>query len=245
MELAVFSWSDIFSLAFLSSLLMIVFIDLVLAGDNAVVIALAARRLPKEQQKKVILLGTGGAIIIRILATLVVVQLLEISFLKLVGGLLLLWIAYKLLVAEEEHHIEAKNSIWAAVGTIVIADASMGIDNVIAVAGAADHNMLLVVLGLLISIPVIVWGSTLFIKWIERWPWIVYLGAGVLAFTAAKMITGEKAYYDFFHDNPVLKWALTVVIILLVITAGKLTNDWKAKKSIEKQSNQEKPAVDA
>jgi len=236
---------EILSWAFVSSLLLIIFIDIILAGDNAVVIAMAARRLPKEQQKKVILLGTAGAIIIRILATLVVVWLLEIPFLKLAGGLLLLWIAYKLLIDDEDHNIEAKNSLWAAVGTIIIADASMGIDNVVAVAGAANNNMLLVVLGLIISIPIIVWGSTLIIKWIERWPWIIYIGAGVLAFAAANMITSEKVYASFFAENMYAKWIMTSVIILLVVFAGKWTNDLKSKRRSLQGTNAEKPAIDA
>ncbi|MCE3023197.1 YjbE family putative metal transport protein, partial [Staphylococcus pasteuri] len=131
------------------------------------------------QQKKVIIWGTVGAIFIRILATLVVVWLLNIPGLLLLGGLLLIWIAYKLLVKEKNHDdIKAEKSLWNAVRTIIIADAAMGLDNVLAVAGAAHGSFLLVVLGLLISVPVVVWGSTLIISWIERFPSLIYIGAG-------------------------------------------------------------------
>ncbi|ERI08809.1 TerC family protein [Aneurinibacillus aneurinilyticus] len=213
---------ELFSAEFFSALLAILVIDLVLAGDNAIVIGLAARRLPKEQQKKVIIWGTVGAIFIRILATLVVVWLLNIPGLLLLGGLLLIWIAYKLLVKEKNHDdIKAEKSLWNAVRTIIIADAAMGLDNVLAVAGAAHGSFLLVVLGLLISVPVVVWGSTLIISWIERFPSLIYIGAGVLVWTAAKMIVDEPFIADYFDVNPVLKWSFTIVLIAGVLLAGR------------------------
>jgi len=188
-----------FSTEFFSALLVIIIIDLVLAGDNAIVIGLAARKLNVEQQKKAIILGTLGAIVIRILSTLAVVWLLKIPGLLLLGGLLLIHIAYKLIRKEEKHEKtrESKN-LWQAVKTIIIADAVMGIDNVIAIAGAAHGSFLLVVLGLLISVPIIIWGSTLFIKWSEKFPFIIYLGAGVLAWTGIKMILEEQLLLSFF-----------------------------------------------
>lgn len=213
---------EFFSAEFFTALLSIIFIDLVLAGDNAIVIGMAARNLDKSNQKKVILWGTVGAIIIRALATLVVVVLLKIPGLLLGGGLLLLWIAYKLLTENKDHHkITAKDSLWAVVRTIIIADAVMGLDNVIAVAGAAHGEFLLVVLGLIVSIPIVVWGSTLFIKWIGKYPWIIYIGSGVLAFTAGKMITEEKFLMPFFEENPLVKWGLITLLIGFVVGAGK------------------------
>lgn len=200
---------DFFSPEFWSALLAIIIIDLVLAGDNAIVIGLAARNLPKEQQKKVIFWGTIGAIAIRSLLTLVVVWLLKIPGLLLVGGLLLLWIAYKLLVEEKEHeNMKAEASLWAAVKTIIIADTVMGLDNVLAVAGSSHGSFSLVLLGLLISVPIVIWGSTLILRWVERYPVIIYVGAGVLAWTASKMVTDEPLVAGFFQANPLLKcWA--------------------------------------
>ncbi|WP_309123418.1 TerC family protein [Paenibacillus sp.] len=215
---------DIMSPDFWAALITIIFIDLVLAGDNAIVIGMAARKLSPEQQKKAIFWGTFGAVAIRIVATVLVVELLKIPGLQLVGGLLLVWIAYKLLVSDEGHKdVKAKDSLWAAVQTIVIADAAMGLDNVIAVAGAAHGDMILVVIGLLVSVPIVVWGSTLFIKIVNRFPPIVYIGSGVLAFTAAKMITHEPFLHDWFA-NPAVYWAFLVVVILGVLAAGKLRN---------------------
>lgn len=210
-------------------LLNIIVIDLVLAGDNAIVIALAARNLPQDKQKKAVIWGTAGAIIIRILATLLVVQLLDLPWLHLLGGLLLLWIAYKLLLPEKKHDdVKAGTTLWQAIRTIIIADAAMGVDNVIAVAGAAEGHMILVIIGLIISVPVVVWGSTLFIKLVNRFNWILYIGGGVLAFTAAKMIANETANVvnlkDYFADKPVQYWLFIVLIIAIVLIAGYFSN---------------------
>lgn len=213
---------DLFSPEFWSALISIIIIDLVLAGDNAILIGLAARNVPKHQQKKVVIWGTFGAIAIRAVATLAVVWLLKIPGLLLVGGILLLWIAYKLLVEEKNHDIDTGDSFWAAIKTIIVADALMGLDNVLAVAGAAHGSFLLVIIGLLISIPIVVWGSTLIIKWIERFPVIITIGSAIIAFTAAKMIVDEKFLKGFFEENPVLKWGLTIVLVAGVILAGYL-----------------------
>ncbi|NDI33697.1 TerC family protein [Chengkuizengella sediminis] len=221
---------DFFTLEFLSALITIIFIDLVLAGDNAIVIGLAARNLPQNQQKKVVILGTIGAVGIRIVATVFVVWLLKVPWLLLAGGLLLIWIAYKLLVEDGDHDVNAAKSLWAAVWTIVVADASMGFDNVIAVAGAAEGEFILVILGLIISVPIIVWGSTLFIKVIDRYPVIIYFGSGILAYTAAKMITDEPKLVHFFENNASLKWTLVAVIVIGVVAIGKLVNVSKEKK---------------
>ncbi|SDC21215.1 integral membrane protein, YjbE family [Paenibacillus sp. UNCCL117] len=213
---------DWLSATFLLALLNIILIDLVLAGDNAIVIALAARNLPKEQQKGAILWGTVGAVVIRIVATLAVVWLLKLPALLLIGGLVLIWIAYKLLVDNKEHDISAKPKLADAIRTIIIADAAMGFDNVIAVAGASHGSFLLVVLGLIISVPIMVWGSTLFIKLVDRFPIIIWLGSAVLAYTAAKMITEDRFVADYFHANPVVKWMIVGVVVVGVLALGYL-----------------------
>ncbi|MFC0189727.1 TerC family protein [Fictibacillus aquaticus] len=220
---------ELFSAEFFSALLAIVVIDLVLAGDNAIVIGLAARNLPKDQQKKVILWGTVGAIAIRAAATLAVVWLLDIPGLLLAGGIVLVYIAYKLLVEEKEHDIQAKDNIFAAIRTIIIADAAMGLDNVIAVGGAAHGNFLLVVIGLLISVPIVVWGSTLFLKLMDKYPWIITVGSAILAWTAAKMIVDDQFTKAYF-DNPILKYGFEILIIVAVLAAGRLK-----KNSLKKQ----------
>jgi YjbE family integral membrane protein len=226
----VFGW-DIMSLDFWSILLTIVFIDLLLAGDNAIVIGLAARNLSNDLQKRAVLWGTAGAVLIRIVATMLVVSLLKIPFLLAIGGLLLIWISYKLLVQGESHgDIKAGSTLWGAIQTIVIADAAMGLDNVIAVAGAAHGDYFLVVLGLIISIPIVVWGSTLFIKIIEKYSWIIYIGSGVLAYTAAKMITHEGKFENFFSSNLLFTWIFIATMVVLVIVAGVWTNAIRARK---------------
>ncbi|MEP7295704.1 MAG: TerC family protein [Burkholderiales bacterium] len=213
---------ELFSTAWLSALLAIVLIDLVLAGDNAIVIALAARRLPAHLQTRAIIWGSVGAIVVRSVMTLGVVWLLKIPGLMLVGGLGLVWIAYKLLVPDEggAEHGAGATTFWGAMKTIVIADALMGVDNVLGVAGAAKGSMELVVIGLLISVPIVVWGSTLVLKLVERFPVITYLGAGVLAYTAAHMIVGEPLLKSQFDESLVGRIAVHGVLIAGVLVAG-------------------------
>jgi YjbE family integral membrane protein len=209
-----------FSPEWFAALLSIILIDLVLAGDNAVVIGMAARNIPANQQKKVILLGTVGAVIIRAAATLVVVWLLQLPGLLLVGGLALIWISYKLLVEESGHEVKAAATMWGAVRTIIIADAAMGLDNVLAVGGAADGHAGLVIIGLTISIPIVVWGSTIVMRLMNKYPVIVYIGAGILAFTASKMITGEEFLHVVF-GNVFVKWAFVAIVTVGVIYLGR------------------------
>ncbi|MGO4303884.1 TerC family protein [Cupriavidus sp. RAF12] len=218
-------FTDLFTMQFLTALLAIVVIDLVLAGDNAIVIALAARSLPQHLQKKAIIWGTVGAVVVRSAMTVGVVWLLKIPGLLLIGGVALVWIAYKLLAAEEDgdEHGAGASTLVGAMKTIIIADAVMGVDNVLAVAGAAHGSFLLVVLGLLISIPIVVWGSSLVLKLMGRFPVIIYLGAGVLAFTAVKMIVSEPLVKEFFASQPVIYWGLYVLIVGGVLGAGYLT----------------------
>ncbi|NNU84133.1 TerC family protein [Geobacillus sp. BMUD] len=229
---------DLLSAEFWTALLSIVIIDLLLAGDNAIVIGLAARNLPKHQQKKAVVWGTVGAVVIRALATIFVVWLLKIPGLLLVGGVLLVWIAYKLLIEGKSHDdVEAGGSLWEAIRTIIIADALMGLDNVLAVAGAAHGSFFLVVLGLLISVPIMVWGSTLILKWIERFPIIITIGAGVLAWTAAKMIVDEPFLKAYFA-NPVVKYGFELLVVVVVIAAGEMRKRKSAKEPQPKAANE-------
>lgn len=194
---------ELFSTPWWSALLAIILIDLVLAGDNAIVIALAARNLPPHLQKKAIAWGTVGAIVVRSVMTVGVVWLLKIPGLMLVGGLGLLWIAYKLLADQDgkEHDGPLVSTFWGAMKTIVVADALMGVDNVLGVAGAAHGSFDLVIIGLLVSVPIVVFGSTMVLKLVERFPSIISIGAAVLAFTAAKMIVSEPLL-DSIYGGP-------------------------------------------
>jgi YjbE family integral membrane protein len=200
---------------FLSALLAIVVIDLVLAGDNAIVIALAARNLPKMLQRRAIVWGTVGAVVVRTTLTVAVLWLLQIPGLMLAGGILLLWIAYRLLTGDDsrQHDVAPAIGFWAAMRTIVIADAVMGLDNVLAVAGAAHGSIVLVVIGLLISIPIVVWGSTLILHWIERLPALLYVGGAVLAWTAVKMILGEPLVEENFNLRPAATFLLYAGVV--------------------------------
>jgi YjbE family integral membrane protein len=207
-----------------TALLAIILIDLVLAGDNAIVIALAARNLPTHLQKKAILWGTVGAIVVRSAMTIGVVWLLKIPGLMLVGGLGLVWIAYKLLAdqGQSNHHGPVASTFWGAMKTIVVADALMGIDNVLGVAGAAHGEMDLVIIGLLVSVPIVVFGSTLVLKLVERFPLVIQAGAAVLAFTAAKMIVDEPLL-DGVFEYSAARWLTYAVAVAGVLAAGWYT----------------------
>lgn len=223
---------EFLSASWWSALLAIVLIDLVLAGDNAIVIALAARNLPAHLQKKAIAWGTFGAIAVRSLMTLGVVWLLQIPGLMLVGGLGLLWIAYKLLAdtGADEAHGPVATTFWGAMKTIIVADALMGVDNVLGVAGAAHGSWDLVVLGLLLSVPIVVFGSTVVLRLVQRFPVIISLGAAVLAFTAAKMIVGEP-WLDAMFDAPADAWRRWLVYALAV--AGVLLLGHRAQRRVQ------------
>jgi YjbE family integral membrane protein len=213
---------EFLSTAWWSALLAIILIDLVLAGDNAIVIALAARNLPQHLQKKAILWGTVGAIVVRSAMTVGVVWLLKFPGLMLVGGLGLLWIAYRL-IAEDgggDEHGPVASTFWGAMKTIVIADALMGVDNVLGVAGAAHGAMDLVIIGLLISVPIVVFGSTVVLRLVERFPIIIQLGAAVRAFTAAKMIISEPLLDTVFDPNALARWSTYAVCVAGVLGAG-------------------------
>jgi YjbE family integral membrane protein len=201
---------------FWTALAAIVVIDLVLAGDNAIVIALAARNLPKSLQRRAIIWGTVGAVAVRASLTVAVLWLLEVPGLMGAGGVLLAWIAYRLLAGDgdsKDHDVAPAMGFWSAMRTIVIADAVMGLDNVLAVAGAAHGSVLLVVMGLVISIPIVVGGSTLILHWIERFPSILYIGGAVLAWTSAKMLADEPLISGWFDGHPALKAMLYAGVI--------------------------------
>ena len=221
---------------FLSALVAIIIIDLVLAGDNAIVIALAARNVPRNLQKQAIIWGGIGAIVVRTSMTLIVVWLLKIPGLLLVGGALLVWIAYRLLLPEEAEgdaaRIRAASGFWGAIRTIVVADTVMGLDNVLAVAGAAHGSFLLVALGLLISIPIVIWGSTLLLQFVERYPAFVYVGAGVLAWTAAKMVASEPLLRDSLAAYKLTVPVMYAVTVFGVLWAGFVKNHHKLESRI-------------
>jgi YjbE family integral membrane protein len=219
---------ELFSPGFISALSAIVLIDLVLAGDNALVIGLVARNLPKSQQRQVILWGALGAIVVRALMTIGVVWLLKIPGFLLVGGLALIWIARKLLVAPPEEEVASETvavkSLFDAVRTIVIADTVMGVDNVLAIGGVARDDVLLIVLGLAISVPIIVWGSRLVILLVELYPAVILLGSGVLAWTAFKMIGQEAVVRGITEKHP------PIVLAIGIATAAISLGPWLRDK---------------
>jgi YjbE family integral membrane protein len=223
---------EFFSAPWWSALLAIILIDLVLAGDNAIVIALAARSLPVHLRNKAIVWGTVGAVVVRSVMTIGVVWLLKIPGLMLIGGLGLLWVACKLLFSQEtdEHQGPVASTFWGAMKTIVVADALMGVDNVLGVAGAAHGAFDLVIVGLLVSIPIVVLGSSVVLKLVDRFPVITQLGAAVLAFTAAKMIVNEPLL-DAVFDPPELlntaaRWLTYAAAVTGVIGVGR----WAARR---------------
>lgn len=235
----------IFHAAFWVALGQIIVIDILLGGDNAVVIALACRKLPPKQRTKGIIYGTAGAIVLRVILIVFAMVLLEVPFLKLVGAILLVWIGVKLLAPEEEGHenIEGSDKLLAAIKTVIVADLVMSLDNVIAIAAAAqtahqDHEVLLVTLGLLISIPIIVGGSQLVIKLMERFPIVIVLGGMLLGWIAGGMLVTDPAFiasdkwlwmpkFGEFNDRgaavvqPLLFYGAHVAGAVLVLVLGK------------------------
>lgn len=206
----------------------IIMIDILLGGDNAVVIALACRKLPDSQRTKGIVLGTLGAIVLRVILIFFALTLLQVPFLKLIGGGLLVWIGVKLLAPGDESHADVKDSdqLWSAVKTVIVADLVMSVDNVIAIAGAAenaggDHRMALVIFGLLVSIPIIVAGSQLVIKLMDRFPSIITVGAMLLGWIAGTMAISDPVLTPHLATTDVLKYACGVAGALIVLVIGK------------------------
>lgn len=210
--------------SFFSSLFAIFFINLILSGDNAVVIAIVAHRLPETVRARAIRFGAAGAVVVRILMTLVAIWLLHFPGLMLAGGLMLAWIAYKLLDQHsDEGEVQTVNpgtGFWGAMKTIIVADAIMGIDNVLAIAGVAQGSMLLVIIGLVIGIPIVVWGSTMILRLVERYAVINYLGAAILAWTAANLISEERLLKAYLPGHHATIWALRLGLIGIVLGAG-------------------------
>lgn len=220
---------EILSMQFFMALGSIILLDILLGGDNAVVIAMAANKLPGNLRRKAILIGTGGAVVIRLVMTLIAVWLLTIPFLQALGGLILLPIAVKLLVpAEQEENVTASDSLMGAIKTIIIADAAMGVDNVLAIAGASHGSFLLVACGFLISIPIIVGGSTIIGKLMVRFPVILYAGAGLLGWTAGSMIGHDKILGTLMQQMAGTWAPMTLQIVLAagVIAIGL----WMSRK---------------
>ncbi|MDO8262167.1 MAG: TerC family protein [Gallionella sp.] len=205
----------------------IIMIDILLGGDNAVVIALACRQLPKQLRLKGILWGTAGAIVLRVILIAFALTLLAVPYLKLVGAALLLWIGVKLLVPEEEGHsnIQGSDKLWAAVKTVIIADLVMSIDNVIAIAGVAtsaggQHQLPLVIFGLLVSIPIIIWGSQLVLKLMDRFPIIITVGGMLLGWIAGTMAHTDPAVVDLLPQTKVWSYGLGIAGALAVFLVG-------------------------
>ncbi len=218
----------------------IIMIDILLGGDNAVVIAMACRNLPANLRTKGILWGTAGAIGLRVLLITVAVLVLDLPFLKFVGGLLLIWIGAKLLLPEEDHsEVEASAQLWNAVKTIIIADFVMSLDNVIAIAGAAqqapgEHQMMLVIFGLLVAVPFIVFGSQIILKFIERFPVIIYFGAGLLGWIAGSMMVTDAFFQTRWPElSFTLHYPLSAGCAILVVALGHF---WG--KALEKKAKQ-------
>ncbi|MDO8463988.1 MAG: TerC family protein [Gallionella sp.] len=208
-------WVDVFK---------IIVIDLLLSGDNAVVIALACRNLPPHQRRKGILYGVGGAIGLRILLTFFAVTLLSLPYLKLVGALLLLWIGIKLILPEEEHsadNIKADTRLIGAIKTIIVADFVMSLDNVLGVAAAAKGNVWLLVFGLLVSIPMIAWSSQMVLKLIDRFPFIIYAGGALLGYVAGEMLVSEALFAALVETRHYLHWLVPVFCAVLVLVIGR------------------------
>ena len=212
-------------------LLKIVWINIILSGDNAVVIALAARSLPPEQQKKAVLFGSGAAVVLRIALTVVAVQLLAMPYLQIVGGLLLLWIGTQLLSEDGEGEGEEKQytSLLSAVRTILVADLVMSLDNVIAVAAAAKGSTLLLILGLAISIPLVIFGSTLMIRLMERFPIVVTFGAGLIGWVGGETIVSDNVMAPQLTQMHWLHTAGPITGAALVLLIGR----WMQKQSSE------------
>jgi len=206
-------------------LVKIIWINIILSGDNAVVIAMAARSLPARQQRMAVFWGSSAAVVLRIMLTVVAAKLMALPYLQIVGGLLLFWIGTQLL-AEEDDGAEAKTKshgpLMAAVRTILLADLVMSLDNVIAVAAAAQGSTPLLILGLAISIPLVIFGSTLMIKLMERFPIIVVLGAGLIGWVAGETIISDAALHDIAGESAWLHYGAAAAGALLVVALGRL-----------------------
>jgi YjbE family integral membrane protein len=231
---------DLVSQAFWIGLLKIIGVNVILSGDNAVVIALAARSLPPQQQKKAVFWGAGAAVILRIVLTIFAAVLLALPWLKIVGSLLLFWIGVKLLIPEDgDDDVKASDQLFAAIKTILIADLVMSLDNVIAVAAAAGGHMGLLIIGLAISIPLVIFGATLLIKLMERFPVIITLGAGLIGWVAGEMLVADGALKGWFTgmgveyrgEQPYVGgWSLEIIAAVIGFAIVVLVGKWLAAR---------------
>jgi YjbE family integral membrane protein len=240
--------AEVQTVTFWTGLLTIIWVNIILSGDNAVVIALAARSLPENQQKKAVAWGAGAAVIMRIILTIVAVELLKWPYLKIIGGLLLFWIAISLLVPDDgDENVNSSDNLFQAIKTILIADLVMSLDNVIGVAAAAKGSMLLLVLGLLISIPLVIFGATILMKLMERFPAIITAGAGILGWVAGEMLVTDPALVDWINvhmpwmhlHTPLgdLSWAQIVGVVIVIVVGKWLSarKEGSEEKTIEIQ----------
>ena len=218
-----------FSWEFIAALLSIVLIDLILAGDNAVIIAMAVRSLPRKQRQKGILIGSGAAVLLRVVLTFFAAQLLQTPYVKFIGGLFILWIAVKLFIEGnpgEEVHREAK-TIWQAMWVIVVADITMSVDNVLAVAGASKGNLFLLIFGLGLSIPFVVFTSSLLSMLMDKYPYIIYIGAAILGKVGAEMIITDPVIVPHFSPPVIIQYLIEALAAVGVIVIGKFWVRWK------------------
>jgi YjbE family integral membrane protein len=220
---------------FLLRVLSIVAIDLTVSGENALVIALAVRHLPPRQQLHGRIWGTAGAVVLRVAFIFIVTFLLKVPFLQLVGGLLLIWIAIKLVrhPVDGEPHVKSSSSLAGAIWTIVVADAVMSLDNVLAVAGAAHGDFMLVIFGVALSLPIVVWGSGLVATLMNRFPWIVALGGGVLAYVAGEMMIEDRVVHQWTGDLGLVGVATPIVLGLALTALGWFSGAPSASRSAQ------------
>jgi len=229
MEIMGLSLSDFFA-----QLMGIVVVDLVLGGDNAIVIGMACRNLPERLRFKGIVLGTIGAVAVRAIATVVIVWLMSLSLVMLIGGVALIIIGCKLIIKEDSGPgVKAADSLFRAVMTVIAADAIMGIDNILAVAGVAHGHPIMVIIGLCISVPIMVLGSTLVVKLMNRFSFIIYIGAAVILYTASTMITDEPLIEAWFHEHQALRWILIIAVTGGGLLFGYLYNRKKTRAEIQ------------
>lgn len=218
---------DLITLQMIWAVLSIIMIDIVLAGDNALVIGMAANKLPQHLRQRAILWGTIGAVGIRFISVAALTYLLMIPGLRLIGGLALLWIGWKLAFNNEEHEIKTQDTFWSAIGTIVVADAVMGIDNALGIAAAAGGNFLLIIFGLLISVPIILFGAGIVSKTLNRWPNLIFVGSGVLFVVAFQMITKEPLLNLNNSLISIFTWIAAIVLTLIQYYCKmKKTREW-------------------
>jgi YjbE family integral membrane protein len=234
-----------FDLKFLSGLISIIIIDLILAGDNAVVIAMAVRSLPSEQRMKGIFYGAGAAVLLRVIVTFFVAQLLQINFIKLIGGILITWIAVKLFIegVPEDNIKKEAGSLAQAIKLIVIADITMATDNMLAVGGASHGNLFLLIFGLGLSIPFVVFTSNLLSMLMDKYPLIIYIGALILGKVGGEMIITDPAVVSMLHPGKVVKYSIELTFAIGVVAAGRLWMKWKISREEKGEHVHEKSSI--